>query len=197
VYSWSAGQDSAGLWQRIHSFVPSRWWAHTRVVGLHHNLSLLRYESGQKQFPHRDGVAIKANGNRSYLALMLFLNTEYTGGETHLLSPPIRYPESDQVIAQKVKVDTPAGSVLIIQNDLFHESTEVLSGNKYVVKAEVMFTAINSVNDDPAESSTGPFKGVFPALNVLGFSTDKDGAAEPNGMQGFPDYEPSFGYTHY
>jgi predicted 2-oxoglutarate/Fe(II)-dependent dioxygenase YbiX len=94
-------------------------------------LRFLKYSSGQEFKPHFDGSYVRDNGERSYWTLMLYLNEGCEGGSTAFLST-----HTDE----KVEVTPRVGRVLIFQHDLYHSGEPVVSGWKYAMRTDVMFS---------------------------------------------------------
>lgn len=69
------------LWQRAQPFVPAiRGGWHVR--GLNERFRFYRYDPGQKFAIHFDGFFRRGNDEQSQLTFMVYLNEEFTGGET-------------------------------------------------------------------------------------------------------------------
>lgn len=115
--------DLAGkLWNRILEFVPEmeRW----KACGLNERFRYYRYEPGQSFRWHRDGYFERSNGERSRLTFMVYLNDDFEGGDTKF----------EQIVVQPEK-----GMALGFTHHLWHEGAEVLSGQKYVLRTDVMY----------------------------------------------------------
>lgn len=110
------------VWDKIRQFVPP-------VIGGQHALGLdttfrcYRYNPGEYFNWHVDG-ATKKDGNQSKFTILIYLNDEYTGGET-------------EFEANKVK-GTPGG-VLVFPHKTLHRGVEVAAGTKYVMRSDIMF----------------------------------------------------------
>jgi hypothetical protein len=73
------------------------------------------------------------NGTTSLFTIILYLNDGYEGGETDFLD--------ENNIKFRVSHRGKTGSVLVFeQEELLHEGCELKSGEKYVVRTDVMFT---------------------------------------------------------
>ena len=105
-----------------------------------------RHRKGSSSPPLRGGIHVQPNGDRSYLTFELFLNDVKDGGFTSLVSPPVcttignRDSNQESNPLQRIDIQSNTGSVLIYQNDIFHENTPVISGVKYTLKGEVLYT---------------------------------------------------------
>ena len=110
------------LWERARPCMPPELIGR-RLVGLNPRLRWYRYMPGQRFRWHADGAYTDAQGRRSILTFMVYLNDGYGGGETRLRWTAVQ-PE--------------AGRALVFDHDQSHEGAEVLSGVKYVLRTDVM-----------------------------------------------------------
>jgi prolyl 4-hydroxylase len=122
------------LYQRIVAHVPEKMSreeaGHGRVevevCGLFAPMRVYRYGVGQRFGLHQDQSYTREDGARSFLTLILYLNDEYTGGETD-------FPEQHQRIVPR------QGTVLLFQHMLLHAGLPILSGVKYLLRTDVMY----------------------------------------------------------
>lgn len=96
------------------------------VVGANERLRCYRYEPGQYFAPHHDGAFVRYAHERSTLTFMIYLNEEFTGGETAIL-------DLGEVVVPKT------GRALLFQHAILHEGCEVKSGVKYAVRSDIMY----------------------------------------------------------
>jgi prolyl 4-hydroxylase len=115
------------LWRRVLHAIPRKIEGKT-VVGLNERLRFYRYTPGQSFSPHTDGYFLRANGERSLLTLILYLNDDYTGGETRFFQP-------EKLIVPR------RGQALLFSHGLWHEGLPVTSGCKYVLRTDVIYKA--------------------------------------------------------
>lgn len=118
------------LWQRAKDFVPQsiRHWS---VVGLNERLRFYRYDPGQRFAPHFDGSFRRDNGEESLLTFMVFLNDDFTGGETNF------YVINGRL---KASVKPQLGMAVAFIHQQLHEGAPVETGRKYVLRTDVMYT---------------------------------------------------------
>lgn len=116
------------LWAVAGSRVPSRLDG-AEAVGLNERFRLYRYDPGEYFAPHADGFYQRANGDRSRLTLIYYLNDGFVGGETRF------FPRG----ATPLTVTPTAGSALFFQHRLGHEGVAVTAGRKYVLRTDVMY----------------------------------------------------------
>lgn len=113
------------LWQRIAAEVPvvvERW----KAVGLNERMRFYRYDVGQKFNWHADGCVRRSNGEQSFLTFMVYLNDNFTGGET--------------VFRGGVRITPTRGMALLFCHWQKHMGDEVRDGRKYVLRSDVMYS---------------------------------------------------------
>ncbi|CCW64957.1 unnamed protein product [Phytomonas sp. EM1] len=112
------------------------------------NLLLGRYKPGGHFMPHIDGSTVVDLNTRSFYTLLLYLNDCPEGGETHLFSG-----EQHKVIfmdseANKLRgsasnrvgsVEPKKGRAAFFYYDLLHEGAPVVSGLKYICRADLLY----------------------------------------------------------
>ena len=101
------------------------------LLGLNERFRFYRYDVGQKFAPHYDGAFRRPNGDRSRLTFMVYLNADFGGGETKF------YGDSREV---RVAIRPDAGMALVFAHAQLHEGAPVISGRKYVLRTDVMYT---------------------------------------------------------
>ena len=116
---------AALLYARVVARLP-RTISGSEVVGANERLRCYRYAAGQRFAPHYDGAFVRDELERSRLTFMVYLNEEFTGGETAML-------DLDEEIMPRT------GRALLFQHAILHEGCEVTSGVKYVVRSDIMY----------------------------------------------------------
>jgi prolyl 4-hydroxylase len=97
------------------------------VCGLFSPMRVYRYGVGQRFGLHQDQSYARAEDKaRSFLTLILYLNDDYTGGETD-------FPEQQQRIVPK------QGTALLFQHMLLHAGLAISAGTKYLLRSDVMY----------------------------------------------------------
>ncbi len=122
-------QLSNRLWKRLYRCAPAIV-SNRRVAGLNERLRFYRYDAGQDFGAHTDGCYARANGERSLLTLMIYLNADFAGGETFFL-------QSKKLIAPET------GKALVFSHHLWHEGRRVTEGRKYILRTDIMYEAAN------------------------------------------------------
>jgi hypothetical protein len=113
------------LWKRIAEHSPKEIDDYV-AVGLNERLRFYRYTEGQHFGAHTDGYFQRDNGEKSFLTLMIYLNDDFTGGETLFL-------KRERLIAPKT------GMALIFTHRQWHAGLAVKEGCKYILRTDVMF----------------------------------------------------------
>jgi len=121
--------------QRGGKFLPDRV-SGSNFRGFNERFRFYRYDVGQKFAPHFDGFFRRDNGERSQLTFMVYLNSDFSGGETKF------YGEDRQL---RVAVRPESGMALVFVHLQLHEGAPVVSGRKYVLRTDVMYTAPEAV----------------------------------------------------
>ncbi|WAS89623.1 prolyl hydroxylase family protein [Nannocystis punicea] len=124
---------AALLFERARPAVPPRIGPMT-VLGLSERLHCYRYDPGERFAPHFDGACVRADDEYSLLTFMIYLNDDFTGGETHFLH-----------LEQSVVPRTGLG--VLFQHRLLHEARAVASGRKYVVRSDILYKGPRAPRD--------------------------------------------------
>ena len=122
---------AAEWWRRAGPFLPERIKA-WRAVGFNERFRFYRYEPGQRFAPHFDGYFSRENGERSQLTFMVYLNSDFTGGETKFYS-------EDRELRMEVRPES--GMALVFVHQQLHEGASVRAGRKYVLRTDVMYVS--------------------------------------------------------
>lgn len=116
-------ERTTGLWGRAAQYVDD-WDEHWRPIGLNQRLRFYRYDIGQQFDWHFDGCYERDNGERSWLTFMVYLNSDFEGGQTAF---------------ENASVEPQAGMALFFAHDLCHKGMPVTDGRKYVLRSDVMY----------------------------------------------------------
>jgi hypothetical protein len=118
------------LWSRICDHIPVTFKSQ-KVCGLNERLRFLRYDSGDYFKPHYDGRYLKPDGSEfSLITIQIYLNEDFSGGETTFLS---------KSTDDRLEVVPKTGMILIFDQTLYHEGSELIDGRKYTIRTDVMF----------------------------------------------------------
>ncbi|KAI6647682.1 hypothetical protein LOD99_8647 [Oopsacas minuta] len=108
-----------------------------RPIRLNECIKIMKYTSGGHFTPHFDGPWVPREDESSVYTVLIYLNTNYTGGETKFIDEKDR-----KHVYHKVKPCVGMG--LIFNHDTFHEGTPVLKGVKYLLRTEMMFRRVDT-----------------------------------------------------
>jgi predicted 2-oxoglutarate/Fe(II)-dependent dioxygenase YbiX len=93
-------------------------------LGLNERFRFYRYEAGQRFKRHIDGRYKRNEIEESRITFMVYLNDEYTGGETRF---------------KDVLIQPRKGMALFFIHEQKHESIPITEGVKYVLRSDVMY----------------------------------------------------------
>lgn len=111
------------LWSRITDYIPRRLGSWT-ASGVNERFRFYRYDVGQQFNWHYDGYFERDNGERSQLTFMVYLNSEFEGGETTL---------------ERLDIKPEKGLALFFVHQIRHKGQPVIKGRKYVLRTDVMY----------------------------------------------------------
>ncbi|HSO00820.1 MAG TPA: 2OG-Fe(II) oxygenase [Candidatus Nanopelagicales bacterium] len=122
---WDDPAEADALLARVAAHVPERL-SGMALAGGNPRLRLYRYGPGERHGAHWDTVVELPGGVRSLLTLVFYLNDGFDGGETD-------FPELGRRVAPR------AGRALLFQHRVLHEATEVLAGEKLVLRTDILY----------------------------------------------------------
>lgn len=114
------------LFQRIKDDVPQEIHG-MKLCGANERLRCYEYFPGHYFAPHSDGAFFRDENEQSFYTYIVYLNDDFTGGETCFWVEP------------KITVKPKTGAGIFFQHPIIHESVEVKSGAKYVVRTDLMY----------------------------------------------------------
>ena len=131
------GDVANAIWQRVKAHVPNRLDGR-RALEVNERLRFLQYNSGDFFRRHPDGSYRRPDshpkgGDVSLVTLQLYLNEGFEGGSTRFFARMEDGSEHFDVVPK-------TGSVLLFQHRLYHSGEELISGRKYTIRTEVMYT---------------------------------------------------------
>ncbi|KAJ3036461.1 hypothetical protein HDV00_002703 [Rhizophlyctis rosea] len=134
--------------------------SHWHSIGLNDVWRMARYDPGGHFGPHRDGVLHVDVNLRSMKTLMLYLNGgqgEFEGGTTNFVEEQELFEDDEGKIRARDdtilhRVSPTAGTCIIFNHALLHEGSALLSGQKYILRSEIMFSRTEPLNLSPNES---------------------------------------------
>jgi len=113
------------LFKKASEFLPQEHDGY-QILNFNEMLRVYRYAPGQQFKMHRDGSYIRNEREKSFYTFMIYLNDDFEGGETEL--------ENLFIVAPK------KGTALIFHHPLRHEGKTLISGLKYVLRTDIMYS---------------------------------------------------------
>ncbi|MGH1518533.1 prolyl hydroxylase family protein [Chryseobacterium sp. JK1] len=117
------------LFEKAAAFLPKEHEAY-RLRGFNEMFRVYKYAPGQQFKMHRDGSYIRNENEKSFYTFLIYLNDDFEGGETEF--------ENLFTVAPK------KGTALVFYHPLRHEGKTLISGLKYVLRTDVMYSLTNS-----------------------------------------------------
>ncbi|EGC35404.1 hypothetical protein DICPUDRAFT_152270 [Dictyostelium purpureum] len=125
------GFDQGGIW------IP---------VGLDNCFTFGKYLPGGRFKPHYDAVFADSPNRRSIYTLQVYLNEEFEGGTTDFFTHANPLELEKHILEDSVKPVT--GRAILFNHDTLHCGQEVLSGEKYIVRVDMMFLRIDCESEE-------------------------------------------------
>lgn len=122
---WDDPDEANTLLARVLPHVPPRL-SGLALVGANPRLRLYRYRAGERHGAHWDTVVELADGVRSQLTLVFYLNDNFTGGATDF-------------VELGAQVTPKTGRALLFQHRVMHRACEVETGEKYVLRTDIFY----------------------------------------------------------
>ncbi|WP_027002282.1 2OG-Fe(II) oxygenase [Hugenholtzia roseola] len=115
------------FWLKLKDFCPPTI-ENSSAVGLNEQFRFYRYEPMQRFKRHIDGRFRRNEIEESRITFMIYLNQDFTGGETKFDNFTIR-PQT--------------GMALCFIHEQKHEGVSVIEGTKYVLRSDVMYRVVS------------------------------------------------------
>lgn len=111
------------LWQQVAPFAPSAI-GNSEAIGLNEVFRIYKYQAGQQFRRHKDQSFIRNESEASYYTFMIYLNENFTGGQT---------------VFNAVTIEPKKRMAILFLHQLEHEGLEVKEGVKYVLRTDIMY----------------------------------------------------------
>jgi hypothetical protein len=122
---WDDGDEAEALLDLVRPRVPTALMGQA-LVGANPRLRIYRYGVGERHGTHWDTVVEFADGVRSLLTLVFYLNEGFSGGATDFVELDAR-------------IEPRRGRALIFQHRILHRACEVEDGEKYVLRTDILY----------------------------------------------------------
>lgn len=126
--SFTNASLTKSLMSTMRAILPKRMQGRP-LRGIDPRLKFNRYSVRQEFKPHNDTCLVR-DKQQSSLTLMIYLNSDFTGGQTRFF---------DIETMQHVDVYAETGKAVIFDQDLYHAGLKVKSGIKYTLRLDVMY----------------------------------------------------------
>jgi prolyl 4-hydroxylase len=123
------------FFRRARPFLPNEI-DRLALVGFNERWRFYRYGPGQTFKPHRDGTYQRfEKSEESHLTFMIYLNDQMAGGQTRFFGGM----EEAFLRQPYLSVQPKEGTALVFVHRIWHEGAVVESGQKYVLRTDVMY----------------------------------------------------------
>lgn len=113
------------LFRKASEFLPQEH-ENCNLLNFNEMFRVYKYSPGQQFKMHRDGSYIRNENEKSLYTFLIYLNDDFEGGETEF--------ENLFTVAPK------KGTALVFYHPLRHEGKTLISGLKYVLRTDVMYS---------------------------------------------------------
>lgn len=117
-------------WEKLSKFHP-RVLGNSTAIELNELFRFYKYTEKQRFKKHRDGRFERNETEFSAYTFMVYLNDDYSGGETAF---------------NEITVNPKKGTALIFRHELKHEGKPIIDGIKYVLRSDIMYR-LNDLNE--------------------------------------------------
>jgi tetratricopeptide (TPR) repeat protein len=101
-----------------------------KLEGIDSKIQLYRYHAGGIFHKHRDGPTYHSKDERSFFTALIYLNSEYSGGQTTLFTDDLKH---------QYKVPNSTGGCFVMLQKILHEGSKVEEGVKYVLRCDILY----------------------------------------------------------
>lgn len=138
----------------IPGSIPNRKWT---PIGLNPVFRLCRYKPGGFFLPHHDGgFEQHPYNNRSLKTFMIYLNDDFEGGPTNFYNESQRHYQQGDPSKIVYSYQPKAGDALVFNSSITHDGGELLNGQKYIMRSEVMYSSVTNDTEVEARDDEKP-----------------------------------------
>jgi hypothetical protein len=123
------------LYMRISKFIPNTLYNKWEKSGLNDYFRFCKYEKNGIFVMHQDTSYRPSFNYQSLLTCMIYLNNT-DGGNTRF------YQDHNNIKIIINEISPKPGQIIIFDPDIWHDGAKVLSGEKYIIRTEVMYRKI-------------------------------------------------------
>lgn len=134
---------------------------------LNSRIRFCRYLPDQYFNKHLDGVYYESTDSQSILTFMLYLNgkEDFTGGRTLFFEDKF----NDQIIKEFLPEK---GDLIIFDHNLWHSGEKLVSGEKYILRSDIIYEKFSTVNENNLPFSEGHLGYIWKLTNFKISSKD-------------------------
>ena len=127
------------LFQRINPYLDEFQVDDVSPVVLNDYFRIYKYNKGQRFNQHKDGQE-KIDNLVSHVSVLFYLNGNFTGGETSFYE----YVRNEGRMKHQCfeSVQPEAGSALLFWHKTFHTGDELIKGEKYVLRSDLLYNDV-------------------------------------------------------
>lgn len=107
-----------------------------QLFGLNERLRFYTLRTGQSLPKHDEPNYQRSHREQSFFTLVFYLNGNYDGGES-------LFYENEAVIEPNVTVQPQEAQAVVFSQDWIFEAKPILQGEKYVLRADVMYRRVD------------------------------------------------------
>lgn len=93
-------------------------------IGVNERFRFYRYDTFNQFAPHQDYAFVRSDDEQTWLSLVVYLNTDFEGGETRFEDLTVRPTQ---------------GGALVYPHPFWHEGAIVLSGQKIILRSDILY----------------------------------------------------------
>lgn len=118
------------IYERVIQFIPKD--IQQNIAGINDHFRFSKYKEDGYFDIHQDGVNINSKGQRTFMTINIFLNSEFQGGETDFFN------DKGLVYSAQPK----AGRAAIFDRRINHRGNRVHGGFKYLLRTDFFYKDI-------------------------------------------------------
>ena len=122
---WKNQKLADKLFERVKTHLPED---NVNYVGCNPMFRIAKYQEGGQFEIHMDGVNKDDKGNVSTLTLNIFLNDDFSGGETDFFHEK----------KLRCSVTPESGKAALFEHKQYHRGNKVFNGEKYLLRTDIM-----------------------------------------------------------
>ena len=127
------------LFQRINPYLDNYQVDDQKPVSLNNYFRIYKYNTGQRFNQHKDGQE-NIDDLVSHVSVLFYLNDNFTGGATSFYEYVRNEGKMKHTQFESIQPET--GSTLLFWHKTFHTGDELINGEKYVLRSDLLYEKI-------------------------------------------------------